>query len=281
MRHLERIEFSVKDIVTECASSFRDETLKGKYISSAEYIEQKSQEYVAVANNNDWPDILPHETVNMIISKDEMVKLYDRKFVIHPEVRAKYYDKILANAKSGKCPICGIGQASTLDHYLAKTLYPTYSVTPDNLIPACKDCNTNKGNIPVDSKHDAPLHPYFDDVDNIVWLCAAIVSKNDILVAQYYVNPEIEKADVGLYARLCAHLKLYKLKHAYSVQAATEISENTALWQTVYRRSGENGLLQYLSECLCSCEMVQKNTWKTALLRGLLDAVKDNIFKES
>ena len=138
MRHLDRMKFSVKDIVTDCASGFRDESLKEKYISSAEYIEQKSKEYVAVANNNDWPDISPHKTVNTIITKDEMVKLYDRKFVICSDVRAKYYDKILANAKSGKCPICDIGQASTLDHYLAKTLYPTYSVTPDNLIPALR-----------------------------------------------------------------------------------------------------------------------------------------------
>lgn len=281
MRHLDRMEFSVKDIVTDCASSFRDKSLKEKYISSAEYIEQKSQEYVAVANNNDWHDISPHKTVNKIITKDEMVKLYDKKFVVHPDVRAKYYDKILANAKSGKCPICGIGQASTLDHYLAKTLYPTYSVTPDNLIPSCKDCNTNKSNNPVGSKQDAPLHPYFDDVDDVVWLCANVVSKNNILVAQYYVNPEIEENDVEFYARLCAHLKLYKLKSAYSVQASTEISESTELWKRVYQRGGKHGLLQYLSECLYSCEMVQKNTWKTALLRGLLNAVKDDIFKES
>jgi len=53
MKHLSRMGFSVKEIVTDCASSFRDESLKEKYISSAEYIEQKSKEYVAVANNND------------------------------------------------------------------------------------------------------------------------------------------------------------------------------------------------------------------------------------
>lgn len=43
MKHLSRMGFSVKEIVTDCASSFRDESLKEKYISSAEYIEQKSK----------------------------------------------------------------------------------------------------------------------------------------------------------------------------------------------------------------------------------------------
>lgn len=258
MKHLSRMGFSVKEIVTDCASSFRDESLKEKYISSAEYIEQKSKEYVAVANNNDWPDISPHKTVNTIITKDEMVYLYNNKFVTHQDIRTRYYDKILANVKSGKCPICGIGQASTLDHYLAKTLYPTYSVTPDNLIPACKDCNSNKGNSPVNSKLSAPLHPYFDDVDNVIWLCADVVPKNNILVAQYYVNPEIEEVNVELYSRLCAHLDLYKLKHAYSVQASTEISENIGIWKKVYQLSGKQRLLQYLTECLQSYETAQK-----------------------
>ena len=209
-----------------------------------------------------------------------MVYLYNNKFVTHQDIRTRYYDKILANVKSGKCPICGIGQASTLDHYLAKTLYPTYSVTPDNLIPACKDCNSNKGNSPVNSKLSAPLHPYFDDVDNVIWLCADVVPKNNILVAQYYVNPEIEEVNVELYSRLCAHLDLYKLKHAYSVQASTEISENIGIWKKVYQLSGKQRLLQYLTECLQSYETAQKNTWKTALLRGIYNAVKDDIINE-
>ena len=48
MRHLDRMKFSVKDIVTDCASGFRDESLKEKYISSAEYIEQKSKELLSL-----------------------------------------------------------------------------------------------------------------------------------------------------------------------------------------------------------------------------------------
>lgn len=278
MRHLDRMEFSVKEIVKDCASSIIDESLRKKYINSAEYIEQKSEEYIDIANKNNWTEISTHETVNMIISKDEMVKLYDRKFVARPDVRGKYYDKILATAKSGKCPICGIGQASTLDHYLAKTLYPTYAVTPGNLIPTCKDCNGSKSNRPINNIQEAPLHPYFDDIDDVIWLCADITSKNDILVAQYYVNPEIDKSDSEQYARLCAHLQLYKLKHAYSIQASTEISENTELWKKVYKQGGKQGLLRYLTECLNSCEMVQRNTWKTALIRGLINAVEDDIF---
>jgi len=280
MKHLERIKFSVKEIVKECASSFRDESLRNKYIESADFIEKKSTEYINIAENNNWTDVSTHKIVNGIITKDEMVKLYDRKFVAHPVVRGKYYDKILATAKSGKCPICGIGQASTLDHYLAKTLYPTYAVTPDNLVPSCKDCNSNKSNEAINNILEAPLHPYFDDVDNVIWLCAQITSANGILVAQYYVNPQIEEKDPKLYARFGAHLDLYKLRNAYSIQASTEISENTQLWEMVYHQSGKEGLSSYLEACLNSCDKVQKNTWKTALLRGLVEAVQSDIFNK-
>ena len=94
------------------------------------------------------------------------------------------------------------------------------------------------------------------------------------------VNPEIETVNVELHSRLCTHLDLYKLKHAYSVQASTEISENIGIWKKVYQLSGKQGLLQYLTECLQSYETAQKNTWKTALLRGIYNAVKDDIINE-
>jgi len=48
------------------------------------------------------------------------------------------------------CPAC-LGEIEVteedgyadLDHYLTKSIYPTLSVSPDNLIPLCKTCNEN------------------------------------------------------------------------------------------------------------------------------------------
>ena len=62
------------------------------------------------------------------------------------------------------CPACGeAGAPNTLDHYLPKTSYPHFSVTPLNLFPMCDACQTNKGTKTGSAAEPRFfLHPYFD-----------------------------------------------------------------------------------------------------------------------
>ncbi len=62
-----------------------------------------------------------------------MEKLYSDKFAKLASVRPKYYDKIMVSS-AGRCPICGVGVVSNLDHYLAKSIYPTYIMPGKRLI---------------------------------------------------------------------------------------------------------------------------------------------------
>ncbi|MFD1328854.1 hypothetical protein [Mycoplana ramosa] len=62
------------------------------------------------------------------------------------------------------CPACGeAGRPNTLDHYLPKTEYPHFCVTPHNLFPMCDACQKEKG-IKTGDHADSRffLHPYFD-----------------------------------------------------------------------------------------------------------------------
>ncbi|NMZ01384.1 HNH endonuclease [Pseudomonas proteolytica] len=47
----------------------------------------------------------------------------------------------------GCCPYCGIPGTMTLDHYLPKALkaFPEYAVLSENLVPACGECQSAKG----------------------------------------------------------------------------------------------------------------------------------------
>ncbi|WEK03868.1 MAG: hypothetical protein P0Y65_16990 [Candidatus Devosia phytovorans] len=62
------------------------------------------------------------------------------------------------------CPACGEpGRPNTLDHYLPKTQFPHFCVTPHNLFPMCDACQTEKGSKTGDAEHPRFfIHPYFD-----------------------------------------------------------------------------------------------------------------------
>ena len=72
-----------------------------------------------------------------------MVELYN--YCLRNTRSGDVYDKILAFAKNPeiRCPFCGgISNPSQIDHFLPKSRYGHFSVFPYNLIPICKDCNT-------------------------------------------------------------------------------------------------------------------------------------------
>lgn len=79
---------------------------------------------------------------------------YDEcKFI--PEIRTLY--------KSLRCPFCGQGVCSTLDHYFDKDAFCELSLNVWNLVPSCGDCNFKKLNNKIDSPTERFLHPFFDE----------------------------------------------------------------------------------------------------------------------
>lgn len=278
MKHLSKPQLSLNSILVDCVDSYRPETqggIKQKLQIVSRYIQEKSEMYDSAAQVGNWSSFRPHDTVNGVLTKEDMSKVYDSKFVKAQSIRNKYYDQLISLATTGKCPICGIGQASTLDHYLAKTIYPTYAVTPYNLVPVCRDCNCNKHDTPIEPDC-APLHPYYDDIDSYLWLKARIDNIQGVLVAEFFVNDEMMEINLRLFQRLKKHMQLYKLDDAYAIQASTEISENTSFWKKKLIEWGETKFISYLHDCLISKEAFQRNTWNAALLRALIDNI--NVF---
>lgn len=273
MRHLSKPPLPIGDIVQDCANSYRSTTqgnIKERLQTASDYIQTESEAYNSAAQKGNWDYFQSSDTVNGILTKREMCDVYDKKFVKCNAIRTKYYDQLMALAVMGKCPICGIGQVSTLDHYLAKTVYPTYAITPYNLIPVCKDCNFEK----LDSRIDpncAPLHPYYDDIDSYLWLICRLSKSDGSITAAFEVNEQLKKDNSPLFQRLTTHFQLYSLGKAYSIEAATEIAENRILWKGILLDSDEATFSNYLHRCLESKESYQRNTWNTALLRALID----------
>lgn len=250
-------------IFEECVSSYRD---KGKVDNLLQCKE------IICRDSNLYDELVPKELEKFEksllpanITKEKIINVYNEKFVKGPG--RKYYNEIKKQAVRNICPICGIRQVKTLDHYLPKSQFPTLSVTPNNLIPACLECNVDKkDDVSLDSKN-VPVHLYFDNIPDDKFLHVTVMDNLEIL---YYIScPNVE--DEGLKARLENHLDFYKLHELYSSHAASEIADKIHMWKTALEEVGEDILrLSIDSECR-SAEMNDINSWKSALYRGLVN----------
>jgi 5-methylcytosine-specific restriction endonuclease McrA len=127
--------------------------------------------------------------------------------------------------RDNRCPLCGEGLVTTLDHHLPKNKYPLLSVVPINLIPACRDCNTGKlATVPVKAG-DQTLHPYFDDFSHHPWLRARLRRPrgNEQPSVKFFVSPHPDWSDT-LTERLQTHLKVFDLDYRYSLLVSSHIA---------------------------------------------------------
>lgn len=270
MRRLNKPIFDVKEIVCDCAESIRDKDKKERIQNAAEKIFEESEKYDSFASEHKISEIKEHSDVNGTVTTDEMVFLYKNKFVGKPEVKEKYYDKIML-LSNGKCPICDLGQVSNLDHYLPKSKYPTYAVTPYNLVPICRDCNIDKKDLSVTENELATFHPYYDEADSVIWLKAELKEENGGLIAVYSVNHEI--SDNTFLNRCENHIKTHGLEKRYCIESAREIADNYEDWKKCILTYGIEEYKFRINDKIKSFETIYNNSWKVALYRALLDNI--------
>jgi 5-methylcytosine-specific restriction endonuclease McrA len=266
MNYLVPLNFSIKEIIEKCISNYRDADLKNRFTDSISFIENETKIYLEKSKKNKLDEINEHEEVNSI-SKKEMVKLYDVKFVQGKIPRSKYYDKILSNTKSGLCPYCNQIIADTLDHFLQKSKYPTFSISPINLVPSCSSCNKTKENTKITGHH---LHPYFDNVENIKWLKAEIYDFEDIKF-RFHVDPLLE-LDHILIQKIENHIGIFNLVNTFGIYAKVELNNNKYHYQTTFNTSGRLGLKNTIDSQYKTYLTYNKNSWQTALFGCLRDS---------
>ena len=97
------------------------------------------------------------------------MRVYDGRMAAQGSPGRAIYDAIKVGSPNGLCPLCGQRVVATLDHYLPKSRYAALAVNPANLIPACSDCNKAKSDAVADT-----LHPYYDNIENDLWLRAEL-----------------------------------------------------------------------------------------------------------
>jgi len=108
------------------------------------------------------------------VDDEELVAVYTARMVPTKGAGRRVYDELILAAPNGRCPLCGHGIATGLDHDLAKSLYPARAVTPLNPVPACGKCDKLETDTRPESAQDVTLPPHFDDIESDPWLSARV-----------------------------------------------------------------------------------------------------------
>lgn len=205
------------------------------------------------------------------ISCKELKDLYSIELSAQGKPSKKFYDLLRNCALRNICPFCGLGQVKTLEHYLPKSKYPLLSISPENLVPCCKDCNSGV-KIPL-SEVDQTFHPYFEDqiIVNDQWLFASLVESERPFVVVYYTSPP-QAWSQTMKDRAEKHFTAFCLNSRFSIESANELATLNYLLRDTYEGAGATGVRDYLLNVFESLRLVHRNHWKTAMYETLANS---------
>ena len=244
-------------------------TTKSRVLSSKNTIVSKSEEYDVLAKKGELGTLEKHENIKGGATKSDMKILYEQKFARKEQGGRKYYDAIKLLAPYGRCPLCGQREVKTLDHYLPKSKFPLYAVTPYNLIPACSDCNKDKFNdVPI-SRENETIHPYYDDFTDEVWIKAKIIEEDPVTFEFYVKKPK--NWDDLKYKRACYHFEKFGLNKLYKPYACEMFTGCLPRLRRLLKKSGRVAVEEHIKECIDEAREVRLNTWQAAVYESVLE----------
>lgn len=263
MKKLLKPSYSAGNVFEACIERIQNSDLKNRLLACIPEIEADSIEFDEKAPAAQLHTIEPKDNVANSVTVDEMKKVYTGRMAKKLAPGRIYYDKLMSLPEYGRCPLCSQRIVSTLDHHLPKAHFPSLSVSPLNLIPACQDCNKTKSeDIPSCSEQET-LHPYYDDVETFVWIKARLTETIPVAVEFYVDAPE--KCDEVLRKRLKHHFNTFKLDALYASHAAEELASIGYISKRVYDAGGSLELKMYLTDTAAGKRSVSLNSWQAAL----------------
>lgn len=162
----------------------------------------------------------------------------------------------------------GVRDVATLDHYLPKTKYATIVVTSINIVPACRDCSSNKDNKDATVVDEEVWHPYYDDYRYIRWLYAEIKEDSSPVVI-FYVDISSCEISAEDETKIKNSFTIFKLSKLYGIHDAKDLGDMNDLMRGLKRNGGDEVVRQYLNMLYESCKKADTNSYRTALYEAL------------
>lgn len=269
MRKINKPTDDPKYVYLTCISRVRNPGLKGRLETIADDIKEAAEHFDDVGSRREFYTLLEHNNVAGV-TQAEMEKVYTERMVPRGTPGRKFYDKIKAAPSYGICPLCGQRPVSTLDHYLPKTSFPSFAVTPYNLVPACSDCNKIKSDdIPTNAEQQT-IHPYYDDIENEQWLFAKVLTSSPVSI-QFFADPPV-RFDNILKDRIKEHFKVFDLASLYASQSGVELANIGYRLNDLLGKAGAGQVQEHLQEEFNSRFANHKNSWQTAMYQAMANS---------
>ena len=276
MRKLAKPTENPKTVFLECISGISDLDLRQRLTGCADLIDAEATEFdnkiklhelYKLSQNKSTKKTKSVRVINGLVTVDELKDVYTYQFVPADAPGRKLYDKILFQPLNSKCPFCFHRLVSTVDHYLPKAYYPLLSVVPLNLVASCKDCNTGKlADRPTNSTEEI-LHPYYDNVEDDLWLKARVQQTSPARVEFFVDAPDYWT--IKLKQRVEHHFLSLELNDLYSTESATELINIKHQLQEQLDSGGINAVKLHLQDTARSRKKAYLNSWQTALYTAL------------
>lgn len=232
----------------------------------------KNKEYDALAQAGELYRIEEHDMVDSIACKEDMLSVYNDKFVPAKYENRIYYDRLMHLAPRGICPYCQQNPVRTLDHFLPKAKYVSYTISPYNLVPVCSDCNKYKSADTFDSYEMQPFHPYYDDFDLFIWLTADLIPNKEITF-QFYAKPS-SNLDEGTRKRIINSFSEeygFGLNNIYKIHASELYATCERRISILFDKGGKDLAVERLLEYIEDERTVNLNSWKAAMYQAMVD----------
>ena len=261
MLRISRNDFSARSVFDGICSGISDARRRERLVFNAPKIERAAHDYEVAGLGGTIHAIVPATYAPYgTATTADFVWLYDQRLV--SSVPGRVYYRSIRDSNGGRCALCTVRGASTLDHHLPKTVHPIFAVCPDNLVPSCKDCNTTKL-----ASVTATLNPYFDDLGDGPWLEATVAETSPATFDFKLVPQPTWSAD--LTARAQAHFDLFGLARFYAFQADRQVAGIRHILGRLDRDVGPHAVQLHLQEFAESWSDAEPNSWEAALYAAL------------
>ncbi|CDZ55362.1 HNH endonuclease [Neorhizobium galegae] len=266
MRYLSRPPFDVEAVVQACTNKLENGDLKERLVATQATLTQQEKIYTDHSDSKNWSDF-PRSISAGHLTNDEMKSLYKYEMTSEKGAAYRFYSKLKNSSPHGKCPLCGIGVVSSIDHYLPKSRYTDVAITPHNLVPACNDCNKFKHTRFPRLYSEQLLHPYFDDFTEHQWIQGEVYDNGSPVIA-FKVDSNGNYSDADE-ARLHTHFRVLRLAVVYGSNAAEQLTTDRSDLLTTYADSGALGVKKHLDEEAKRYEKKNLNSWQSVYYRTL------------